>query len=314
MQPHRLGSALKLVLQLILSILIYIFALPFFLIWRLLLYLLFPTSLHAPFLATYTHTWMSLKSLSLMTPLIRYHTRIIALTLLLLQTFLSLALLVKSGFLFIPWLASHIPYNPSSKSESHAAWLNNLLLHSTAFLASCAPFFSLMGTGVGVLYYVRKVWVYGRFQKTMVRKTGGRGYYMPEKKRKVEEGGGKTVLESMAGALQNLVHPHAVQVQVRSEDEGIGDAVAQKDVSPYGYSEEIIFQQPGDVAAVQQEQPVVVVQKPEPVARFGSNPYTWHGVMSIWSANKSGYDGRDLRRRNFEDDIDMEDWSSREKV
>jgi len=143
--------------------------------------------------------------------------------------------------------------------------------------------------------------VYGRFQKRMIRNPGGRGYYLPEKKnksknKKGEEGhrnGGKAVMDSVANALQHFVHPHAVQVPC--EEEG----------SPYGYPgcrEDIILQQPARV------------QKPEPVARFDSNPYTWHGVMSIWSSNKSGYHGRDVRKTNFEDEMEMEDRSSRENV
>ena len=133
---------------------------------------------------------------------------------------------------------------------------------------------------------------------------------MPEKKNKNKNGeeghnnGRKTVMESVTNALQHLVHPHAVQVPC--EEEGTGrQAAPPKEESPYGYPRcrgDIVFRQPADV------------QKPEPVARFDSNPYTWHGVMSIWSSNKSGYHGQNVRRRNFEDQMEMDDHSSREKV
>ncbi|KAA8617519.1 hypothetical protein PtrSN002B_002349 [Pyrenophora tritici-repentis] len=300
MQPQRLSTTLKPTLQLTLSILIYTFALPLFATWRTLLYLLLPTPLYAPALIHYTHTWNSLKSLSLMKPLVRYWTRVVALLFLLLQTIFSLTLLVKSSLFFIPWLASHINNTTSSEKQSHAARLNDLLFHITLFLASCAPFFSLLGTGVGILYYARKVWVYGRFQKRMVRNPGGRGYYMPEKK--VKEGEG--VMGSVANALQHLVHPQAVLVQGACE-EGME-----------GYGVDIMFQQPGDASATgaQKEQSIAFVQKPEPAAKFDSNPYTWQGVMSIWSSKKSRYDGRDVRRRNFEEDMEMQDRAGGEQV
>jgi len=316
MQPHRLSSTLKTTLQLSLGILIYIIALPIFTTWRLLLCLLLPTPLYTPALTHYNQTWTSLKSLSFMEPLVRYWTRIVALTLLLLQALLSLTLLTKSSLLFIPWLIHHMQ-NTSYNTQHHGPWLNNLLLHIIAFLATCAPFSSLLGTGVGVLYYARKVFVYGRFRKTMVRNPGGRGYYMPEKRKEGgHKEGGKTVLGCMANALQHLVHPHAVQVPF---EEAMVSPVTTENVSPYGrlgYSEDVIFQQPGDIRVEMGDSAVrhVVVQKPEPVARFDSNPYTWHGVMSIWSSKKSGYDGRDVRRRNFEEEVEMEDRSCGEQV
>ncbi|KAI4670438.1 uncharacterized protein J4E79_000719 [Alternaria viburni] len=83
--------------------------------------------------------------------------------------------------------------------------------------------------------------------------------------------------------------------------------------------EDILFEQPGDTAGGYQDPvqqtPPVAVQPPAPAARFDKNPYTLAGIASIWTGQKEkmkgGYDGRDVRKQNFADDIEMADWVGR---
>ncbi|KNG48192.1 hypothetical protein DDE82_007138 [Stemphylium lycopersici] len=315
MEPHRLKNIFATTLKLLTGILIYFTILPFLLLWRLSLYTLLPFSAHAPALFHYTTTLTILHAHPLFSPLLRYRIRIVSSTLLLAQTIFSLAVLEKALVRFIPWCIAHFraQHAHSSESEKRAEFL----VHLGMLMMSCAPFFSTAGAGVSVLYYARKVWVYGRFEKKMVRLPGGRGYYMPEPATKGEEEGGgergkKTVAETFASAARYVGEFHVPRLH---HQHGQGHQHgSQHGNTPSGTGSDVLFQQPGDGLALRAE-PVsapqaAVVREPEPVARkFDSNPYTLAGVMSIWSRQrddlKSGYDGRDVRRRNFEEDIEM---------
>ena len=140
---------------------------------------------------------------------------------------------------------------------------------------------------------------------------------MPKPATKEEEEGRKktiaeTVAETVTDAVRYVGKLHVPHLH-HHHDQGRQDAHMHGN-PPTGIKPDVLFQQPEDGLASRAESASVpqaaVVREPEPVARkFDSNPYTLAGVMSIWSGQrdklKSGYDGRDVRRRNFEEDIEM---------
>ncbi|KAI4713105.1 hypothetical protein J4E89_002083 [Alternaria sp. Ai002NY15] len=271
MQPDRLIKALTITVQILISLVLFAIVLPFFILWRAPISLLYftknekpqeknadqererlqglpadeeeeepkpppPPDLHERALAHYTEHWTAFKSRPINKPLVAHWSRVACLSLLTIQTTLTLALLEKSLVYHIPWFVAHLS-DTDYKTSKKKLWLNDLLLHVAWLLMTCAP-------------------------------------------------------------------------------------VREPEASPYGYpgySEDILFEQPGDTAGgyqdTVQQTPPVVVQPPAPAARFDKNPYTLAGIASIWTGQKEkmkgGYDGRDVRKQNFADDIEMADWVGR---
>ena len=145
-----------------------------------------------------------------------------------------------------------------------------------------------IGVGVSFLYYTRKVWKYDRFQKGMIRKPGGRGYYMPEKE-KLEQKQTLAPLEKVYVATADL----GMKIRQRTAE--------RLEAAPHGFAGEVLFD------AVHEPEPVVV-KPPKPAVQFHS--FTQQGIQAIWTGwnnkPKGGYDGRDVRKKNFEKDVEME--------
>jgi hypothetical protein len=148
MKPDRLTEPLTMTIQIIISLIMFIIVLPFFILWRVPISLLYftkkepdekknvdqekekedakegeqrreaeekkvpqpkpPLDLHDRALATYTKQWTSFKNLSINKPFITHWSRIVCSTLLTTQTILSLALLEKSLVYHVPWFVKHI--------------------------------------------------------------------------------------------------------------------------------------------------------------------------------------------------------------
>ncbi|KAI4653614.1 hypothetical protein J4E93_001380 [Alternaria ventricosa] len=333
MQPDRLIKALTITIQILISLVLFAIVLPFFILWRAPISLLYftknekpqeknadqekerlqglpadheeeepklppPPDLHERALASYTERWTAFKSRPINKPLVTHWSRVACLSLLTIQTMLTLALLEKSLVYHIPWFVTHLS-DTQYKTERKKLWLNDLLLHVAWLLMTCAPVVGLLGVGLGIAYYMSKAARYGKFKKGMERKKGGRGYEDPNKAREGEEKNGEAhgVKEAVMGAREPEASPYGYP----------------------GYSEDILFEQPGDkVGGYQdtvQQPPPVVVQPLAPTARFDKNPYTLAGIASIWTGQKEkmkgGYDGRDVRKQNFADDIEMADWVGR---
>ncbi|KAI4607273.1 hypothetical protein J4E80_009667 [Alternaria sp. BMP 0032] len=276
MQPDRLIKAITITIQILISLILFAIVLPFFILWRAPISLLYftknekpqeknadqererlqglpadeeeeepkpppPPDLHERALAPYTKQWTAFKSRPINQPLVTHWSRVACLSLLTIQTTLTLALLEKSLVYHIPWFVTHLS-DTEYKTSKKKLWLNDLLLHVAWLLMTCAPVVGLLGVGLGIAYYMAKA-----------------------------------------------------------------------------ASEDILFEQPGDTAGgyqdTVQQTPPVVVQPPAPAARFDKNPYTLAGIASIWTGQKEkmkgGYDGRDVRKQNFADDIEMADWVGR---
>jgi hypothetical protein len=377
MQPGRLINALTITVQILISLVLFALVLPFFTLWRLPISFLYftkkepgekknadqerekerveglsqerqteeeeeprpepPKDLHTRALVSYTKRWTAFKNLPINKPLVTHWSRVACLFLLTTQTAISLALLEKSLVYHIPWFVAHLS-NTQYKTEKKRVWLNDLLLHICWLVMTCAPVSGLLGVGLGALYYTRKAIVYGKFQKDMVRKKGGRGYENPddEKERNGKNGDTHGVKEAIMGVVEHVIHPNVHVLQLRLPHPHLPHPhlhhhhhhdhphqARQPEVSPYvysGYSEDILFEQPGDTGYGYQDMiqlpSSVTVQPPAPTARFDKNPYTLAGIASIWTGQKekltTGYDGRDARRQNFTEDIEMVDRTGRQ--
>ncbi|KAF1939668.1 hypothetical protein EJ02DRAFT_408168 [Clathrospora elynae] len=321
MVSEMLIGTLHTTVHLLTSFLISFFTLPVFLIWRIALYMLLPIekalqaffiptlAIYMPAHSNFLRCWQKVLAIPAMAPIVNYWVRIVCSTLLLIQIILALALFIKSCILFLPWFIKHFQ-NHDYKHEQKKLWWNDLLLHLAGFVVTCAPFASVFGVGMSILYYARKIWVYGRFQKKMRRKPGGRGYFMEEEEEK-EKGMGKGAGKSKT--VETRV-PRGMfnYPETRPEREAIQvNALEPMTVfHGFGVNDDGAF---FDTEAVQEPRSEII-QQPHPVARYRSNPYTWKGVSSIWGARdklKSGYDGRETRWIAFEGDMEMADRSGR---
>jgi hypothetical protein len=80
-----------------------------------------------------------------------------------------------------------------------------------------------------------------------------------------------------------------------------------RDNGPYGWGDrkdnEVLF----DVEVQVQEPQRVVLQRSDTTSSYQSNPYTLGALTSVWGARRdkfrSGYDGRDVRKKNFEEEM-----------
>ncbi|KAH6878237.1 hypothetical protein BKA58DRAFT_465942 [Alternaria rosae] len=353
MQHDRLINALTITVQILISLVLFAIVLPFFILWRAPISLLYftkkekeepknadqekerrqnrqadeeeeelkpdpPPDLHDRAFAPYTRQWTAFKSLPINNPLVTHWSRVACLSLLTIQTTLTLALLEKSLVYHIPWFVTHLS-NTDYKTSKKKLWLNDLLLHVSWLLMTCAPIMGLLGVGLGVAYYTSKAVRYGRFSKGFVRKKGGRGYEDPDKAKegKGKDGEANGVREAVMGVVDHVMHLNVHIPQLHLPHPHLHDhhphEQREPETSPYGYpgySEDILFEQPGDTAGAYQ-----YTAQPAPAARFNKNPYTLAGIASIWTGQKEkmngGYDGRDVRKRNFAEDIEMADWVGR---
>lgn len=367
MKLDRLTKALTITLQIIISLVLFIIVLPFFVSWRVSISFLYltkkekeepknadqerekqeakegekgkeeeeeskhppppppppppsplPKDAHERALAHYNPVWESFRDLAINKPLVTHWSRVAATIVLLTQTMLSLALLEKSLVYHIPWFITHLS-NTHYKTSKEKVWCNDLLLHMSGLVITCAPFVGLIGVGVGILYYSVKVWKYGRFKKGAVRRTGGRGYDNLEEKKRNESEGEHGVKEAIMGVVGHVMHPHLPHVYRHSQPHAEHESeYRQPECSSYehsGHSGDILFEQPGGgpygYYDVIQSLPPVTIRPPERTAWYDKNPYTLAGIASIWTGTKektkTGYDGRDTRRQNFADEIEMAD-------
>ncbi|KAF1847381.1 uncharacterized protein K460DRAFT_402741 [Cucurbitaria berberidis CBS 394.84] len=318
----RLLTTLTTVLRIFTGLIVSLFALPIFGIWRLLLLLLFSIQeilklLHIPTIAIYplaysyfSHCWQHFLKLRAPALVIKHWIRITALTLFIISTGLSFTIFVKSSMLFLPWLL-----NPKSKSNSyshsHHKHKHNprtgtgILFYTTLYIATCAPLSSVFGVGVASFYYARKYWKYGKFEKNMRRKPGGRGYWRDPT---------DAADEAKAKGVEKL--DRSLKVEVDQDQADVWRGSVGKDPTPRWDEAELYGGFSGTersgLGGVSEElggfmRPQRAVTLPEPAASFASNHFTKNGVGSIWSTDKfkSGYDGRKIRKKAWDEDMEM---------
>lgn len=297
----RLLALLTDVPRLLTGLILCLFALPFFGIWRL--FLLFLSSLEKPLralpmptIAIYTpahahfiHHWEHFHNLPVLSLAKLHRNRILATLLVIISSGLAFALFVKTSILFVPWLLDNM-----HKRSPYAR--NAMLLHAAMYIATCAPLAFVFGVGAALFYYARKYWKYGKFEKNMRRKPGGRGYWAEpmDKKRR-----GKRV--HVDGKV--LVEKKTLDSIQRAGDVG-KDRTGRDEVKLYGGigEEEMVLRRP--------ERAMMLPGRP--AASFESKKFTRDGVGSMWSNKtadkfKGGYDGRKVRRRAWEEDVEMSD-------
>ena len=254
MKLDRLTKALTMTLQIIISLVLFIIVLPFFVLWRVSISFLYlakkekeepknadqerekqeakegekgkddeeeeeeeskpppppppppPKDAHERALTHYNPVWESFRDLAINKPLVTHWSRIADTIVLLTQTMLSLALLEKSLVYHIPWFVTHLS-NTHYKTSKEKVWWNDLLLHMSGLVITCAPFVGLIGVGVGILYYSRKVWKYGRFKKGAAKRTGGEGMTI-RRRRKGMRVRGNMGLKRRLGGLWDMLCIH----------------------------------------------------------------------------------------------------------
>jgi hypothetical protein len=302
MKPHQLMKIITRTLQLGTGLVIYISTLPFLLTWRLLLHLLLPFNTYKPALSHYQKHRAAFDALALMKPIINYRVGIISSVLLLIYVTLAFALVEKSLVRFIPWISAHIQ-KTQYKLENEEQWHSELVLHIAGFMLVCAPFFGTLGVGAELLYYARKAWVcerrLGGEEKDGQR--GESGEVVSEMES--EESGMCRVMASKK--TESLLVVRQCDLQNETARYGCPGCNQQR-----GAGEQLGHVQ--DWREVHDSVPPPLVVDPAKRAtetRFKSNPYTLAGVMAIWGRGNGRSDGdhggRDVRRRNFEEGIEM---------
>ncbi|KAI8942165.1 hypothetical protein NX059_000253 [Plenodomus lindquistii] len=274
--------------------------LPFFASWRFLNLLLscgwaplraawIPNlTLHNRSHALFRKQWQAFLKLRPIIPLVKYRVRIICCTLLIFQSILAFTILTKSCILFLPWLIQGV--------HSNGALRVNIVF----FLGTCVPISWLGGVGVAALYYARKVWKYGRFEKKMRKRPGGRGYWMDpgevEDKRKGAEADGNACGEA-AGT--------------DCEKEGVAEGRGVRWTgSTLGDGEHSPTPESGRPSVWKES-----VQRPGTAARWKGNssaPIGLSAIQHIRDNFQKGYDGREVRRAAWKiEDLEMNLMSKR---
>ncbi|KAH9866619.1 hypothetical protein J1614_008311 [Plenodomus biglobosus] len=274
------------------GLLLTLFCLPLFSLWRLLLLLLHCTceplrltytpnlALHTTAHASFHRTWTSFLKLPCLQPILKYRVRLICSSLLLIQTLFALAIFGKASTLFLPWVLR----GGHTKGELH--------VHSVLFLGACAPVAWVGGVGVAVLYYARKVWKYGRFEKKMRRRPGGRGYWVDPGDVEEKMGGGDGQEEVAIGGDAVKGGRGAEQQSVRWTGSTLVDGRGR----------------PGEQSLQLED-----IRRPEAAAMCWGNSVSRHGVSSLRNVRdkfQSGYDGREMRRAAWQaEEIEMDEIS-----
>jgi hypothetical protein len=128
---------------------------------------------------------------------------------------------------------------------------------------------------------------------------------MPDK----EELGGKgkgTGVEKTNDTIAPLERVYIPTTKQSDLDMEIRQRTAERlEASPHGYVGEVLF----DAAQAVSE----VVQQPGPAKEtFERSPFTQQGLAAIWGKRwKSGYDGRDVKKQAFQEDVEMENREGR---
>ncbi|KAH8719267.1 hypothetical protein GQ44DRAFT_712459, partial [Phaeosphaeriaceae sp. PMI808] len=164
-----------------------------------------------------------------------------------------LLLLSYTTFSITLFLFSFNKYYTWHLHVSHLHRTNDLIMHTTLFIATCAPLSGVLGIVTASLYYARKRSKYGRFEGRMRRK--GRGYWVDpqdeEDRVRVREASGVDKgTEGRGGVLQRrmdlwrgdreevaasmrrhaLVNPYGWSM----DDEGVGGTVEMRERSKEG--------------------------------------------------------------------------------
>ncbi|EMD92806.1 hypothetical protein COCC4DRAFT_61419 [Bipolaris maydis ATCC 48331] len=286
MTPHTFISIPLKLLHLLTGLLLYMSTLPILLTWRLSLALLHPFPLYTRALSHYQHHRAALHTLPILQPIIKHRIGITCTALLLTQATLAVALVEKSLMHFSPWFSAHAR-KTEYKLEHDREWRSEIFLYVSGFLLICSPFCGTLGVGVGVLWYMREIWMYWGFDGEEV---DGQFEEKEEVRLGVKSGEGDGF-----GVMEDPVLPLEIS--------RCGELVVSKDLGDVQDWKEVDISVP---------LPVMVPASQE---RFKRNPYTLAGVMAIWGWGSDrasrGYDGRNVRRRNFEEDIEMDEGSER---
>jgi hypothetical protein len=262
-----------------------------------------PPSWPAKHLSSLKKRWTAFKMWKIIAPIAQCWNRLVIITFIIIYAVFACVVTKRSIVWFVPWLVGHYQ-NVEYRRDYWALWWNDLLLHIAGFMVTSAPLWGCIGIGVAFLYYSRKVMKYDRYKKGMIRKPEGRGYYMPnEEKYKANN-------KSFAGTRP----PTETTVPLERVHIGTADrpdldmelrqtTVKWLETSPHRYDGEVLV----DPTQAQSE----VVQLPKSAAKkFQSHAHTQKGIQAIWSGwndkSKGGYDGRNVRKKNFEEDLQME--------
>lgn len=139
----------------------------------------------------------------------------------------------------------------------------------------------------------------------MRRKPGGRGYWADptDKKGKNSNSKGKE-----SGAAEKVEVEVGAKTEGGKEKEDIVQQGGSVKHERPGWDEAKLYGGTGE-AVGEIRRPERAVTMRERAASFESNKFTKEGVGSIWSDKvadrfKGGYDGRKVRRRAWEDDVD----------
>ncbi|KAJ4363604.1 hypothetical protein N0V83_009900 [Neocucurbitaria cava] len=182
-------------------------------------------------------------------------------------------------------------------------------------------------------YYARKYWKYGKFEKKMRRKPGGRGYWVDPGDdggknkgrlgkliggvgKEVGGGGGHSEGDITSGEKEKTSHMEE-KMDAGGGRRG-GEEAKWAQVELYGG---ISGKEGGEY--VKRPEGAVTMPNETATARFERNQFTKDGASSIWSSSslsskkkmadkfKSGYDGRKVRRQAWEEDLEMSEGVAR---
>ncbi|KAH9867945.1 hypothetical protein IAQ61_007250 [Plenodomus lingam] len=194
--------------------------------------------------------------------------------------------------LFVPWVLC----------ADHDVVKGEFKVRGILYLGCCAPLAWVVGVGVAVVYYARKVGRYGGFERRMRRRAGGKGYWIDLKD--VEgEGGGKGDAVVVAGG----------------DGDGTKVGIGGRDVGEQGTrwtGTTLVDEGRGTISRSGEDLGRVEgMQRPEVVGSRPGHAFAKMTASNLWKIKnrfQSGYEGWETRRTAWQaEEIEMNEFSKR---
>jgi hypothetical protein len=234
-------------------------------------------------------------------------------------------LLLESAIAITIFTLSSRKYAIWYHTTHHLRRPNDLLIHITIFIATCAPVCAMLGVLVGTLYYWRKRTKYGKYEASMRQQ--GRGYWIDPadaeeanlwtEARKTNSAPraaafvatttaiaksypmslfGSTLRESTATANTRSVGTKRLAEPMQAKSKRVSFFN-----NPYGW----VFK---TEEAEEPQRPKVGLIRPDTVRTCDNDEVTKKGVSDIWLSGlgKTGYTGKSVRKKAWDDEMEMD--------
>jgi hypothetical protein len=241
-------------------------------------------------------------------------------------------LLLESAIAITIFTLSLREYTLWYRTTHHLQRTNDLIIHTTLFIATCTLLCAILGIMVGVIYYWRKRTKYGQYESSMRRQ--GRGYWTDpadaEEARRWTEAKNMNTLQRAAASIPTTTaittsHPISLSLSTLRSSALSGSTLPETTATintlsmgterlaqpmqtkskwvsffnnPYGW----VFktEEPNEPRS---SEPALF--RSDTVKTCDNDEVTKKGVSNTWlgGMGKTGYTGRNVRKKNWHEDM-----------